>query len=74
MAEQFSRGDQVTWSSHGSTTEGTVEREITEDTGASGRTVRASDQDPQYEVRSATSGRTAVHKPGALEHETGERT
>jgi hypothetical protein len=30
--------------------------------------------DPQYEVRGSKSGRTAVHKPDALEHETGERT
>jgi hypothetical protein len=74
MTEDFATGDRVTWQSHGSTAEGTVEREITEDTEASGRTVRASEDDPQYEVRSATSGRTAVHKPGALEHETGERT
>ena len=73
MSEKFSKGHDVTWRSHGSTVEGTVEREITEDTEASGRTVRASDDDPQYEVRSDKSGRTAVHKPGALEHETGER-
>jgi hypothetical protein len=66
MTEKFSRGDHVTWNSHGSTVEGTVEREITEDTGASGRTVGASDDEPQYEVRSAKSGRTAVHRPGAL--------
>ena len=71
MTEKFSKGDHVTWNSHGSTADGTVERKITEDTEASGRTVRASDDDPQYEVRSATSGRTAVHKPDALEHETG---
>jgi len=43
-------------------------------TEASGRTVRASDDEPQYEVRSSKSGRTAVHTPGALEHETGDRT
>jgi hypothetical protein len=51
-------GDHVTWESHGSTAEGTVEREITSDTEASGRTVRAGGEDPQYEVRSVTSGRT----------------
>jgi hypothetical protein len=66
MTEEFSKGDHVTWNSHGSAVEGTVEREITEDTEASGRTVRASDGEPQYEVRSAKSGRTAVHEPGAL--------
>jgi hypothetical protein len=74
MAEKFSKGDHVTWQSHGSTTDGTVERTITSDTEASGRTVRASADEPQYEVRSATSGRTAVHKPGALDHEKGDRT
>jgi len=65
-ADGFSRGDHVTWNSHGSTAEGTVERKITTDTEASGRTVRASEDEPQYEVRSEKSGRTAVHKPDAL--------
>ncbi|MEU1850857.1 DUF2945 domain-containing protein [Streptomyces sp. NPDC019990] len=60
------RGDKVTWSSHGSRTEGEVEREITEGTRAAGRTVDASPEEPQYEVRSDKSGRTAVHKPSAL--------
>ena len=66
MADEFEKGDHVTWNSHGSTTEGTVVRKITSDTEASGRTVRASNDDPQYEVESDKSGRTAVHKPGAL--------
>jgi hypothetical protein len=66
MAEKLEKGDHVTWNSHGSTTEGIVDRVITSDTEASGRTVRASEDDPQYEVTSDRSGRTAVHKPGAL--------
>ena len=66
MADELEKGDRVTWNSHGSTTEGTVVRKITSDTEASGRTVRASKDDPQYEVESNKSGRTAVHKPGAL--------
>ena len=66
MAEEFEKGDHVTWRSHGTTVEGTVERRITADTQASGRTVRADEEDPQYEVRSDASGRTAVHRPGAL--------
>lgn len=68
-ADEFSTGDHVTWQSHGSTVEGTVERKITSDTEASGRTVRASREDPQYEVRSEKSGRTAVHKPSALDED-----
>jgi hypothetical protein len=69
MADDLKKGDRVTWSSHGSTTAGTVERTITSDAEASGRTVRASEDEPQYEVKSEKSGRTAVHKPEALNKE-----
>jgi hypothetical protein len=64
--KKLRKGDEVSWSSHGNETQGEVEREITERTEAAGRTVDASSEDPQYEVRSDKSGRTAVHKPGAL--------
>ena len=64
--DDLHKGDHVSWKSHGTTTEGTVERKITSDTEASGRTVRASKDEPQYEVKSEKSGRTAVHKPDAL--------
>jgi Hypervirulence associated proteins TUDOR domain len=60
------KGDKVTWQSHGSTAEGTVEEKITSDTEAAGRTVRASAEDPQYRVVSDKSGNDAVHKPEAL--------
>ncbi|AWE53945.1 MULTISPECIES: hypervirulence associated TUDOR domain-containing protein [Streptomyces] len=63
---RLSKGDEVTWKSHGSTAEGTVERKITRRTEAAGRTVDASAEEPQYEVRSEKSGRSAVHKPSAL--------
>ncbi len=67
MAQEFDKGDHVSWKSHGGTAEGTVQKKITEDTEAAGRTVRASEDDPQYEVKSEKSGGTAVHKPSALE-------
>lgn len=67
MADEFSTGDHVTWNSHGSTTEGTVTKKITKETEAGGRKVKASPDDPQYEVRSDKSGKTAVHKPSALD-------
>ena len=66
MADDLHTGDHVSWQSHGTTTEGTVQRKITKETEASGRTVKASKDEPQYEVESDKSGRTAVHKPGAL--------
>ena len=62
----FKKGDRVEWQSHGSTAVGTIERKITSDTEAAGRTVRASKDEPQYLVRSEKSGGTAVHKPSAL--------
>jgi Hypervirulence associated proteins TUDOR domain len=64
--DKLHEGDCVSWRSHGSTTEGEVIEEITEDTKAAGRTVRASQDDPQYRVRSDKSGKDAVHKPSAL--------
>ena len=64
---ELRKGDHVSWKTHGTTTEGVVQEEITEDTEAAGRTVRASADDPQYRVRSDKSGRDAVHKPGALD-------
>jgi hypothetical protein len=66
MADSFKKGDHVSWSSHGGQAEGEVEKKITEDTEAGGRTVRASEDDPQYLVKSEKSGGEAVHKPGAL--------
>ena len=65
MAE-FSKGDKVTWKSHGGEAVGKVVKEITEQTEAAGRTVKASKDEPQYLVKSDKSGGEAVHKPGAL--------
>ncbi|MEU3557877.1 DUF2945 domain-containing protein [Streptomyces fragilis] len=64
--KKLKKGDKVAWSSHGSETEGKVEKKITERTEEAGRTVDASSDDPQYEVRSEKSGRSAVHKPSSL--------
>jgi Hypervirulence associated proteins TUDOR domain len=67
--ETFHEGDHVSWTSHGGTAEGVVEQQITNDTEAAGRTVRASKDDPQYLVKSEKSGGEAVHKPSALHKE-----
>ena len=65
MAE-LSKGDHVTWKSHGGTAEGTVEKKITSESEAGGRKVNASKDEPQYLVKSDKSGGEAVHKPSAL--------
>jgi hypothetical protein len=66
MAENLKKGDHVTWQSHGGEAEGEVEKKITSDTEAAGRTVRASKDEPQFLVKSEKSGGEAVHKPEAL--------
>jgi hypothetical protein len=63
---EFSKGDDVTWRSHGQVVHGEVEQKITKRTSAAGRTVDASSDEPQYKVKSDKTGREAVHKPGAL--------
>ena len=66
MSDEFSKGDKVEWSSHGGKAVGEVEKKITKRTEEAGRTVAASEDDPQYLVKSEKSGGEAVHKPGAL--------
>ncbi|MGW0792392.1 DUF2945 domain-containing protein [Streptomyces sp. NPDC002911] len=64
--KKLSRGDDVTWKSHGQEVEGTVTRKVAKRTEAAGRTVDASKDEPQYEVESDKTGGTAVHKPESL--------
>ncbi|MFJ8885611.1 DUF2945 domain-containing protein [Streptomyces sp. NPDC102402] len=64
--KKLTKGDDVTWQSHGQDVEGSVTRKIDERTEAAGRTVDASDDEPQYEVRSDKTGNHAVHKPESL--------
>lgn len=66
MTSQFKKGDRVRWDAGNQSSVGTIERKITSDTEAGGRTVRASPDDPQYLVRSEKTGRTAVHRPESI--------
>jgi hypothetical protein len=65
----FSNGDKVEWKSHGHNVKGEVVETLTYDTQAAGRTVHASDDDPQYRVTSDKTAADAVHKPDALRPE-----
>lgn len=67
VSDELEKGDEVTWNSHGNEVAGTVEKKITSDTEEAGRKVKASGDDPQYEVKSDKTGREAVHKPSALD-------
>jgi hypothetical protein len=66
MAKTLQRADKVSWRSHGVTVVGSVLRKLTRRQQAAGRQVAASEQRPQFLVRSRKTGRTAVHKPEAL--------
>jgi hypothetical protein len=63
---ELSKGDKVSWQTHGTTTTGVVQKKITSETDEAGRHVVASKDEPQYLVKSDKSGGTAVHKPSAL--------
>jgi hypothetical protein len=63
------KGDKVSWKSHGGEAVGEVEKKITDREEAAGRTVDASPDEPQYQVRSKKSGRSAAHKREALRKE-----
>jgi hypothetical protein len=62
----LSKGDKVQWQTSQGRTEGTVTRKVTGTAKAGGHVAKASPGDPQYEVKSAKSGKPAIHKAGAL--------
>lgn len=66
---ELKKGDEVTWKSHGGEAVGKVVDKITTETEAGGRTVKASEDEPQFLVKSDKSGGEAVHKPEALHEE-----
>ena len=73
MTRTFKRGDKVVWSSHGSDdTPGVVVRRITRDTELAGRTVRASEDDPQYLVAARkAAAKRSTSRPRSAAAESG---
>lgn len=59
-------GDKVVWNTPQGETSGTVEKEVTSATKVKGHVAKATKQEPQFVVKSAKSGKTAVHKPEEL--------
>ena len=69
MAKEFKKGDHVAWDTPQGETHGTVERKLTSRTHVKGHTVAASEDEPQYMVKSDKSdksGKEAAHKPDEL--------
>lgn len=66
MAKELKPGDKVAWKTSQGETDGEVVRKQASDTKIKGHKVSASNDDPQYIVKSAKSGEEAAHKPEAL--------
>lgn len=66
MTKTFERGDKVKWETPQGETHGTVVKRETRTTKAGGHTAKASEAEPQFRVKSAKTGKEAVHKPDAL--------
>ena len=66
MAKQLKTGDRVAWRSSGGGSVGRVERKLTSRGKIKGHKVAASENNPEFLVRSEKSGKVAAHKPAAL--------
>ena len=66
MTEPLKPEDHVEWNSAGKTVKGTVEQKLTEPTEIKRHHVAASEENPEYLVKSDKTGREAAHKPESL--------
>jgi hypothetical protein len=64
--QRFKLGDHVSWNSEAGRVRGRIIRVITSKTEFKGRTTHASDDEPQYEIKSDTTDHIAMHKGSAL--------
>ena len=69
MPKTLKPGDKVSWGTSGGETRGTVEKKVTGPTRVKGHVAKATKEAPQFVVKSAKSGKTAVHKPDDLKKE-----
>src|SRR5262249_24038152 len=60
------RGDHVEWTPSQGATRGVVTRKVVRPAKAAGHTAKASAAEPQFEVKSDKSGKSAIHKPRSL--------
>jgi len=60
------RGDHVEWNTSQGKTEGVIQKKLTEPAEIKGHHVAASDDNPEYVVKSDKFGAEAAHKPDAL--------
>ena len=66
MPKSLKTGDKVAWRSSGGGSVGRVERKLTSPARIKGHEIAASEDNPEFLVRSEKSGKVAAHKPEAL--------
>jgi hypothetical protein len=67
MTKRFRIGDHVTWNSEAGRVSGTIIAIHTRDFDYKGYTHRATESDPQYEIKSDKTDHIAAHKGSALD-------
>jgi hypothetical protein len=68
MTTKFKVGDHVTWNSEAGHVSGKIIKVHTKDVDYKGYTHRASEDDPQYEIKSDKTDHIAMHKGQALKN------
>ncbi|MDO1527712.1 DUF2945 domain-containing protein [Fulvimonas sp. R45] len=66
MTHTYKVGDHVSWNSEAGRVRGTIIKVHTRDVDWKGYTHHASDEEPQYEIRSDRTEHVALHKGKAL--------
>jgi Hypervirulence associated proteins TUDOR domain len=66
MTKRFKVGDHVTWNSEAGHVSGKIIKVHTKDVDYKGHTHHASEDDPQYEIKSSKTEHTAMHKGQVL--------
>jgi hypothetical protein len=67
MGQRFKVGDRVTWNSEAGHVSGTIIQVHTRNVDYKGYTHHASEEDPQYEIKSSKTDHIAMHKGSALQ-------
>lgn len=66
MQEKFKIGDQVSWNSEAGRVSGTIIKIHTKNFNYKGYTHHATEEDPQYEIKSNKTDHIAAHKGSVL--------
>ncbi len=66
MATTFKVGDHVEWNSEAGRVRGTIQKKVTTEITFKGYKHHASEEEPQYFIKSDTTDHVAIHKGSAL--------